>query len=321
MTIYEQELRLRAARWPKYLCCQELTTETLRGIAAREGSDFATMVLHDRLLNSAEHGPFIRKVAASAELEAPPPGTLLAIVPGACYREYPQTGADGRRLREDAERHGWTAEVVPIPSFGSLSNNARMISGWLCGRPEKKVVLVSLSKGSADVRAALARADATDAFRTVAVWISLSGIVFGSALAGWFLHRRFWRMVLKLICWRHGYAMATVEELERRPGGPLDDEMVLPPGLRVIHVIGFPRACHLRSRRARLGQRRLAPLGPNDGGSIMLGDLCRLPGLIYPVLGADHYLEPAWDIRPLIRRILRVATEADVPQEFVASSL
>ena len=35
-----------------------------------------------------------------------------------------------------------------------------------------------------------------------------------------------------------------------------------------------------------------------------------LPGEIYPVLGADHYLNPSWDIRPLLRRILLYAARS-----------
>jgi hypothetical protein len=297
------------ARWPEYPDWRGLDAETLRRVAARQGSDFATALVHDRLVRSDEHGSFMRRVAASPEIGPPPAGTLLAIVPGACYHEYPQTGADGRRLSEDAARHGWPVAVVPVASFGRLADNARTICDWLRGRPEPRVVLVSLSKGGADVRTALARPDAAAAFRNVAAWVSLSGIVFGSALASWFLASRFWRTVARLICWRHRYPFAALHEIDRRAGGPLDGELVLPPGLRAVHVVGLPLACHLRSGRARRGYRRVAALGPSDGGGILLGDLCRLPGWVYPVLGADHYLEPDWDIRPLIRRILHAVCD------------
>lgn len=304
MIVREQALQCR-----EHHGYRELTVEVLRQIAARKGNDFATALLHDRLVRSPEHGPFIQRVDASAEVGRPPSGALLAIVPGACYREFPQTGADGRRLQEDAHRHGWPVEMVPVASFGSLADNARMIRDWLHGRPKKKIVLVSLSKGGADVRTALAQPDAAETFRNVAAWINLSGIVFGTELANWFLQRRFWRMMVRFLCWRHGYAMSTLEELVRRPGGPLDGDVVLPPGLRAVHMIGFPMQRHLRSQRARRGHRRVAALGPGDGGGIMLGDVGRLPGWIYPVLGADHYLEPDWDIRPALRRILRVCLE------------
>jgi len=97
--------------------------------------------------------------------------------------------------------------------------------------------------------------------------------------------------------------------LDRRAGGPLDFPLLLPAHLRVVHIVGFPLACHLTSRLARRSYRRLAPLGPNDGGGILLGDVTRLPGLIYPVWGADHYMRPAWDVCSLIGRIVQRMVE------------
>jgi hypothetical protein len=321
MTVYEQALAARAARWPEHACWRELTVEALREIGVREGNDFATALLHDRLMRSPEHGPFAERVASLEGAERAPAGALLAIVPGAGYREYPQTGADGRRLHEDARRHGWHVALAPVASFGAPIDNAQVLCDWLRRRPEETIVLVSLSKGSADVRVALARPDAREAVKKVAAWVSLSGIVFGTALVGWFLRRPWWRMLARLVCWRHGYAFSTLAALDRGPGGPLDGDLELPAGLRVVHVVGLPLACHLRSRRARRASRRLAALGPSDGGGILLGDLCRLPGIIYPVWGADHYLDPAWDLRPLVRRIVQAALEADEPAGAAACGL
>jgi hypothetical protein len=55
---------------------------------------------------------------------------------------------------------------------------------------------------------------------------------------------------------------------------------------------------HLTSKLMRRCHEFLAPLGPNDG-AILLADSCALPGLVYPVWGADHNLRPSWDIRRL----------------------
>src|SRR5262245_12573432 len=309
------ELLDRAARWPGHPSWRELTVEVLRQVAATEGTDFAAALLYDRITRSPEHGPFIREVDSRADAAGrPPPGTVLAIVPGACYREYPQMGSDGRRLHEDALRHGWPVERVPVASFGAPADNGRAVCDWLGRRRDGGVVLVSLSKGSTDVRAALARPEAAEVFRKVSAWVSLSGIFHGTALASWFLAHPFRRLVARALCWYHRFAFSVLHDLDRRPGGPLDGEPILPAGLRVVHVVGVPLTAHLRTARARLGHRRLASLGPNDGGGILLGDLCRLPGLIYPVWAADNYLQPAWDFRPLTRRILRVALEQPAPR-------
>jgi hypothetical protein len=298
----------RAARWPEYPCWKGLTAEVLREVAGREGIDFATALLYERLVRSREHGPFIQQVQAGAADNGDRPSpSLLAIVPGACYVEYPRTGADGRRLRECAREWGWRVERVPVASLGSLSTNARAVGDWLASRPEEPLVLVSLSKGGADVKTALASPATSATFRNVRVWISLSGILHGTPLAGWCLRRGFRRLLVQWLCWYRGLDFAILRELDHHAGSRLAAELVLPSWLKVVHVVGLPLSCHLRSRSSRRAHRRLAALGPNDGGGILLGDLCRLPGLIYPVWGTDHYLEPAWDLRPLIHRVLHAA--------------
>jgi hypothetical protein len=288
-----------------------LTAAVLRQVAAREGLDFATALLYDRLRRSPEHGPFIRRVNA-APAEAPAPGegpTTLVIVPGAFHAEYPHTGADGRRLRAVAERWGWRVAVIPVASFGRLAVNARLICDWLDARPEESVLLVSLSKGGADVKTALALPGTARAFRNVSTWVSLSGTLFGTPLAGWFARHPLGRVLARLVAWYHHYDFEVLHELDHGPGRPLDGDLVLPAHLNVLHVVGLPLAAHLSSRLARRTRRRLAALGPSDGGGTLLGDVARLPGRIYPVWGCDHYLNPRWDITPLIARLLRCARD------------
>jgi hypothetical protein len=308
----EETLLQRAANWPEHPSWQSLTVEALQDLAAREGIDFATTLLYERIVRSRDHGPFIQRVVSSGDDEPSTWSPNLALVPGACYREYPQTGADGRRLRDATGQWGWSVETIPIASLGPISQNAQTIGDWLQDHAMSDAI-VSLSKGGADIKRALDRPGAAERFCNVRLWINLSGIVFGTPAAGWFLRRPIWSLTLRVLCWRHGLAFSVLRELDRNPTGPLAGDLQIPDGLLAVHVVAFPLECHLSSRRARLGHRRLAPMGPNDGGGILLGDLTRLPGLIFPVWGADHYLDPPWDIRPLIRRILlegmRLATE------------
>lgn len=133
-----------------------------------------------------------------------PDGTLV-IVPGACYVEYPATGANGVRLRAVAEAIGWRVEVVPVQSFGALKTNARIIKRWLDNHSAEPVVLVSLSKGGADVKTALAQPDSWHPFRNVAVWIDLSGIVFGTPLVTWSLDHWFRKLLVRFLCWWCNY--------------------------------------------------------------------------------------------------------------------
>jgi hypothetical protein len=40
-----------------------------------------------------------------------------------------------------------------------------------------------------------------------------------------------------------------------------------------------------------------------------LADVCALPGLIYPLWGADHYLRPQADVRELVLAVLQYLGE------------
>lgn len=53
-------MRARAARWPEYSSLVDLSSETLRGIASKQGIDFATAVLYDRA--AASHAEFIARI-------------------------------------------------------------------------------------------------------------------------------------------------------------------------------------------------------------------------------------------------------------------
>jgi len=81
----------------------------------------------------------------------------------------------------------------------------------------------------------------------------------------------------------------------------------LPVHLRIVHVCGFPLRRHLTHPWAPRAYERLAGLGPNDGGGLLLADCARWPGILCPVWGADHYLAPNWDSQPLVTGIVAAA--------------
>jgi hypothetical protein len=301
----EHALLNRAANWPG-CSWAELTPDAVRRLTRREGIDFATALLFHRARCSETHGPFIRRLEAMPEW---PVGdwvrdTTVGIVPGAFYVEHPETGADGSLILEQAARLGCHTARVPVRSFGTLRENARILSEWLVRQPERPLILVSLSKGGAEVKWALQEPNAARTFRHVVAWVNVSGLIRGTAIVNW-LFRRPWRALLvRLMLWYQGHRFDVLRDLEYGKGGPLDCELVLPRDLLAVHLFGFPPAHRLSGPLARRGHRRLTPLGPNDGGANLLTDLLGLPGLIYPVWGADHYLRPNWDVGALIRRLL-----------------
>ncbi len=194
-------------------------------------------------------------------------------------------------MREEAERIGCPTLLVPLSTTGTVAENGRILRDWLDGQPERPVILVSLSKGGPDVKTALAGPDAGRAFRNVVAWVSLCGILDGTLMADWLLSPSPGAVAVRLFYRLRGKSTAFLRDLRYRSGGPLDQPLRLPSSIRLISVVGFPLREHLTRRASRRCHRRLAHLGPNDG-ALVLADVCALPGLVYPVWGADHYLQP-----------------------------
>jgi hypothetical protein len=273
--------------WPEL---NDLTDAVLARVAQERGLEFATALLHTRITRHPEHGAFLKRIAAAGETAERT--SLVGIVPGAFYLEHRGTGAEGARVAAMVESLGCPCERVPVQSFGSLASNAAIIADWLHRHAGKRVVLVSLSKGSADVKRTLALPDATVMFRNVVCWVSLSGLPVGTPLVAWLRSQPLRKIGVRLWLWWHAYRYSTVEELRHEADGPLNGWPLIPPRR------------HLAHRWAPRAYERLARLGPNDGGGFLLGDVAKLPGVVLPVWGADHYLQPTWDVAPLLRRVL-----------------
>lgn len=286
----------------------DLSDEALRVMAAAEGVDAATAALYHHLRADSRRAAFFQRVESFAPPARPDETPRIVIMPGAFAAEYPHTGADGATVIELAEKLGWAAERVAVPSLAPMATNAASLVELLRRQPGRKTILVSLSKGGADVRAALERPDAARELRDVRAWINLSGIVAGTPLVAWLRARPLRCFGARILLRLRRQRFAVVDELGRRPASPLGRPLVLPAGMRAIHVAGFPLERYLSGAWARRGHARLSAMGPNDGGGILLGDVARLSGDIYPVWAADHYLKPVnWDIRPLLLRILQEA--------------
>src|SRR5205085_2829916 len=138
-----------------------------------------------------------------------------------------------------------------------MAANAASLVELLCRRPGQPTVILSLSKGGADVRAALDRPDAARELRDVRAWISLSGILAGTPLVTWLRARPLRCFGAKILLRLRRQRFAVVDELRRGPGSPLDRPLVLPPGMRLIHVAGFPLERYLSGAWARRGHARL----------------------------------------------------------------
>jgi len=312
---YESSLLHRAATWPEHPTLESLTGKTLQQIAQREGVDFATALLFDRFQKSPERAQFIQRI----NMQRRSPGSSLAkndtkvvIVPGALYVERPDMGGDGRIIREVAANLGLQTDLIPLTSFGSVVKNAGLIRVWLEQHSQERIILVSLSKGGADLKLAMSAPGAPNAFRNVVAWINVCGPLSGSHMANWLLESRVrtWFFRWKFRCQNRDFQFVT--DLRHADDAPLGFPLRPPSAMKMVSLIGFPLRQHMTTRFSRFCHRILATSGPNDG-TTSLADLHAVPGEIYPVWGMDHYFRPESEAKNLVAAILHYLAE-DVAQ-------
>ena len=284
--------------WPPELLRDADAVRLLDGPLDRDDLTTATACLYRNAITSDQcFGP----TTSTAD-----PAATVLVMPGAFHAHHAHTGADGRRVADLATALGCRSTVVPVGSFDPMAANTDRLIATLRQTPGP-VVIVSLCKGGADVRTAVEQDPA--AFAAVRCWVSLSGLTVGTPLVRWLRDRPLrWAGVRSILWWRR-HALSTLLEIAH--DGPLSRPWTSP--IPLVRVVGVPLRHHLSHPWAARSYDRLAPLGPNDGGGLLLADALAGPGRVYPVWGADHYLQPtAWDITPLLKRILATATQAGV---------
>jgi len=280
----EVRLRAEAAADPRAVLVPD--AGSLRRVVEEDGIDRATALL-DAALRCA-HAPFVKGIDALPVDPSRLPrllGTQL-VVPAAFYRELPGLGGDGRLVASVAASFGLATELLPSASTGGVTSNAELLARRLLASPARSVVLTTLSRGGAEARLALERHP--EAARAVAVWIQVCGLVRGTPLADQLLDASVpRRLAARAFLSAVGVSWATLAELSR-DRGPLSGEPRVPAGFPIVNVVGLPLLAHLGGR-ALARHRALAPLGPNDG-STLVTDAIVPGGHVYPVWGADHFL-------------------------------
>lgn len=307
--IDEEDRRLLddAEAWLRDADAAALRGDWPRRLAQERGIDFATAVLFAHVCS---HGTGCDDVDSSLGRSATLAGLTVAVAPGAFYREHAWTEADGAAIRAAASALGCKTALIPTASIGTLTANASAILSWLRERQDERIVLVSLSKGGADVKMAFARPDADEAFRSVIGWINVGGTTDGSPMVAWLLARWWVALIYRFLFWKRGRDFQFIRDMDRRAGGPLHFDLRLPSHLQALHIVGFPLRRHVQGKRAARWHRRLAPWGPNDGAAV-LADACRLPGSVVPVWGANHFSKDRLDLPTLVAGALRAIVASE----------
>jgi hypothetical protein len=280
---------------------EQCTREVLADVAVRHGVDFATALFYDRIRRAPHNRELVEAIEGPARANGRTTtvrGRVL-IAPALFYRERPDIGGDGAVIQAAARAAGLDVEVLPVDSAGTAHANGRRLRELLAERCTDHTVLVSLSKGAADVRVALESMPPPPGLRA---WVIVSGLLHGTPAID-HLMRRWWRRWgLRLLMARYHAPVELVHEFSAAGPSPLNVRACAPPGLLVINLFGCPQSAHLGTRFGRRRHRELAHLGPNDGLTL-LRDAIVEPGLAYPLWGADHYFRTA-DVPRVLERLM-----------------
>lgn len=307
LPVDEAALLRRAAAFSDLPTLPDCTPEAMLRVTETQGIDFATALLYDRFVKCPSRSPFVTRMEAL--LKSPPDQKFrrrwkVIVVPGALYLERPALGSGGEIIRETAEALGLECARVPLASRGSVRQNAALLSRWLETQPDEPMVLVTVSKGGADMKLALAGPGASGAFGHVVAWVNLSGPLDGSPAADWIPASRLrtWAVRLQYRIQRRDFGFIT--DMCHGPGSLLREPLQLPARMRLVSLLGFPLRAHLTTPLARFSHGIVARLGPNDG-TALLSESRAWPGEIFPVWGADHYFRPAHRAQSLLRAVFR----------------
>jgi len=296
----EMQLLARAASAYPALRYEHCSHARLTEISRRDGVDLATAVFYDRIRRAPRNQALIRALE-SPEFDGATDfarGRLL-IVPALFYRERPEIGGDGAIVATVARETGLDVELVPVGSGATAAENAKLLRDLLPPRTADPTVVVSLSKGAADLRLAFGGMAVPPGLHA---WVIVSGLLRPTPAIDRLLARWWTRIALAALLRHQGGSAGLPDEFASGRASPLEGPAAAPTGLPVINLIGSPLSHHLGTPFGRRRHRQMSRLGPNDGLTL-LRDAILDPGSVYPVWGADHYFRlPA--IRTLLRRLV-----------------
>jgi hypothetical protein len=263
--------------------CRNITKKQLREM----DPDLATAILYHQLLDSKKAELFKHINAVHhANSDKTNKSIKILIVPSLFYREYPEVGGDGLLAQSIFKNKGFQAEIIPINSRGSVTENKEIIRRAILQESHPNIWLLSISKGTADLRACLQEFNEDEFPVNIKSWINFSGIFCGSILADHRLKSRLNRYFLRIICIFARVNFQFINELSTQ-NSYWKQPLSFLKNIEMIHVIGFPLSSHIQPLLSHRFE-ELSKQGPTDG-MIDLIETLNYPGHIFPIWGCDHF--------------------------------
>lgn len=250
-------------------------------------SDLATAVLHHQLLNSKKAELFKDITTLDhTHSHKSNKSIKILIVPSLFYLEYPEVGGDGLLAQSVFKNNGFEADIIPVNSRGSVTENKEIIRQYILQESHPNIWLLSISKGTADLRACLQEFNDDDFPTNIKSWINFSGIFCGSILADHRIISSMNRLFLRIICKLTRVNFQFINELTTQHKY-WQQPLLFLKNIDMIHVVGFPLSSHIQPLLSHRFK-ELSKQGPTDGMIDLIGTL-DYPGHIFPLWGCDHF--------------------------------
>ncbi|EMJ97994.1 MULTISPECIES: hypothetical protein [unclassified Leptospira] len=281
--------------YPELNSLDTLTEENLLKVSEEtEDIDKGAAIFYHRIINDSRNKRFLEYLdKKEKEFSGKRPDfssrkIVLVMVPGMFYADNPSVGADGASIRKMVATVGIRSDLIPIGQVSDVRENARIICEYLeVSNPEETVIIASPSKGSSDFRMAIERCGNEPYFKKVKGWYSIGGILKGSRMIEGILNDFWVKLEVRSYFFFKGYDWDGFLSIRKGQDAPLDRDWKLPPGVKMINLVGVPLFRHV-TERARPYYNFLMNYGPNDG-IILLSDSIHPGGLVYPSFRNDHY--------------------------------
>lgn len=302
---------------------RKLQSSALLSLANETSPDFAATYFIRRILDNPRHkaiqarfnGLLAKlKVADQPRIEcAEPTRYRIVFVPGLFYESRPGNGASMARIRALLRANGLETHFIATGDRSKVEEGARLLADYLVAQrnSERRIILVSASKGGADIAYALGHLLKGKELEHVAGWVSIGGVIRGTPLADVGLSWPY-NWLLGATGWLHGATLGIAHDLETGSSARRAASYGFPDHLQILHYVAVPLSGTV-SESVRSNYNSIRPYGPNDGVTLLADQL--LPqGYVVLAIGADHHFAmPDADLRTiaLTSVILELVEEND----------
>ncbi|AYV54850.1 hypothetical protein EFP84_04515 [Leptospira kmetyi] len=275
---------------------EQLDTNILLNLAKKYGVDFALSYYYQSLISdvkSEEIHSFVSKFgkndsAKNSQIVTTSTNIKVIHVPGMFYKN---SGQDNHLLglAHIITSIGLKFDYVPVDETGTIQENGEMICSYISKEaPDLSIILVSTSKGGADVKTAIQKCGQEKYFKRVLGWFNIGGINKGTPIVN--TVNQSWRKTseTRIAFFFKQFNWSGFQSIKRDPGSPLFADIEIPESMIVINIIGLPMDRYVSLRAYEYYQSLLSSYGPNEGLAL-IGDSYMKGAYNFGAWRNDHY--------------------------------